>query len=110
MAPPANAYALPLSARIQQLVRTLQFLWFGAHLALFILTVRYALFYIRFAAATKPAVFTYRAAFFAAIVAYGVVVYRSHLAKKTMTRESLPRIAMDENVQYLRKRKFWRAY
>lgn len=91
----------PLSQRIQQLVKTLQFLWFGAQLIILLLTLRYTLFCIKFSASTKTAAITYRAALTSAIVAYGVVVYRAHFSKRIPSMETLPRLGSDENVQYL---------
>lgn len=104
MAPPPPA-SMPLQQRILQLAQTLQFAWFIGHCTLLLAALRYAFSYLTFNYYSNWAKFTYRTAFIAATVTYGIVVYKGFRAK---ARNGKPQgsplaIAADENVQYLGK-------
>lgn len=105
MAPPPAA-SLPLQQRVLQLAQTLQFAWFVGHVTLLLCATRYSLSYITFNYASKWARFSYRTAFVAAAVTYGIVVFKSFRARarsgKTQQSNAVA-IAGDENVQYLGK-------
>jgi len=101
MAPPPQQ-AGSLQDRLIHLASTLQFAWFCGHLTLLVSTVRYALSYITFHANSKWATFSYRTAFLAVVVTYGIVVYKAYRARMRQGKQGSP-VAMlaDENVQYL---------
>ena len=84
------------------LAQTLQFVWFIGHVSLILCTIRYGLSYITFHYYSKWAQFSYRTAFVAAAVTYGIVVYKGQRARM---RQGKPIGALslltDENVQYL---------
>lgn len=85
-----------------RLAQTLQFAWFVGHVSLLFSTLRYGLSYITFHYYSRWARFSYRTAFVAAAVTYGIVVYKGYRAR---VRQGKPTGALalltDENVQYL---------
>jgi len=96
---------MPLQERLVQLATTLQFGWFVGHVTLLLCTIRYGLSYFTFHYYSRWARFSYRTAFVAAAVTYGIVVFKSFRAR---ARSGKPQggalaIAGDENVQYLGK-------
>ncbi|KAF2136852.1 uncharacterized protein K452DRAFT_236882 [Aplosporella prunicola CBS 121167] len=101
MAPPPPA-SMPLQQRLMHLAQTLQFAWFCGHLTLLFCTLRYGLSYITFNYNSRWARFSYRLAFIAAAVTYGIVVYKAYRARMRAGKQGSP-ISMiaDENVQYL---------
>ncbi|EON63716.1 hypothetical protein W97_02944 [Coniosporium apollinis CBS 100218] len=103
--PPGNQ---PLQQRLMQLAQTLQFAWFCGHVTLFLCTIRYAISYLTFRYNSKWAVFSYRTAFMAAAVTYGIVVYKAYRARMRSGKQGSP-LAMlaDENVQYLLMALVW---
>ncbi|KAG7410573.1 Nucleoporin POM33 [Fusarium oxysporum f. sp. rapae] len=103
MAPPPNPN-LPLQERLLALAKTLQFGWFVGHLTLILTTGRYFLSWIRMNYYTRMAQLSYRTAFIAAAVTYGIVVYKTMRARaKTGARAAPSPMALlaDENIQYL---------
>lgn len=100
--PPSN---MPLQQRLLQLAQTLQFGWFAGHVTLLLMTFRYALSYITFNYNSRWARFSYRTAFIAAAVTYGIVVFKSFRARQRSGKGhgGALAIAGDENVQYLSK-------
>ncbi|KAJ9623492.1 Transmembrane nucleoporin [Taxawa tesnikishii (nom. ined.)] len=98
--PPSN---MPLQQRLLQLAQTLQFGWFAGHVTLLLMTFRYALSYITFNYNSRWARFSYRTAFIAAAVTYGIVVFKSFRARQRSGKGhgGALAIAGDENVQYL---------
>ncbi|KAF4302451.1 hypothetical protein GTA08_BOTSDO06332 [Botryosphaeria dothidea] len=107
MAPPPPA-SMPLQQRLLQLAQTLQFAWFGGHLTLLFCTLRYSLSWLTFNYYSRMARFSYRLAFFAAAVTYGIVVYKAYRARVRAGKQggALSMIA-DENVQYLIMALIW---
>lgn len=106
MVPPTATSATadrPLQQRLLDLVQTLQFAWYAGHVTLLLCTVRYAMSYITFNYYTRWARFSYRAAFLAAAVTYGIVVFKSLRAKSRAGKSQISPLAIlgDENVQYL---------
>ncbi|KAL1954061.1 hypothetical protein VTO42DRAFT_1795 [Malbranchea cinnamomea] len=103
MAPPPPA-SLPLGERLKQLAQTLQFSWFVGHFTLLLAVFRYLLSYITFNTYSGMASASYRFAFVAAAVTYGIVVYKGYITRGRPTG-GLPaiisRLAGDENVWYL---------
>jgi hypothetical protein len=91
MAPPPPGQTA--QQRLIALVQTLQFAWFAGHVTLLLTTLRYSLSYITFNSASRWARFSYRTAFVAAAVTYGIVVFKG----------SPLQLIGDENVQYLGK-------
>lgn len=77
------------------------------HAALIFAIIRYSLSYIRMNWYSRMAQFSYRLAFVAAAVTYGIVVYKTLRARAKAGLTLSPQVAMqllgDENVQYLRK-------
>ena len=104
MAPPPPS-DMPLTQRLLQLAETLQFGWFVGHVTLLLCTFRYALSYITFNYNSPWARYSYRTAFVAAAVTYGIVVYKSFRARARSGKPQGGAISYigDENVQYLRK-------
>ncbi|KAK8188073.1 hypothetical protein HDK77DRAFT_54238 [Phyllosticta capitalensis] len=101
MAPPPTA-AMPLQQRLIELAKTLQFAWFAGHLTLLFATLRYGLSYISFNYASRSARFSYRLAFLAAAVTYGIVVYKAYRARVRAGKPNgILGLVADENVQYL---------
>ena len=100
--PPANQ---PLQQRLIQLATTLQFGWFAGHVTLLLCTIRYSLSYITFNYYSRWSRFSYRTAFVAAAVTYGIVVFKSLRARQRSGKGqgSPAAILADENVQYLSK-------
>lgn len=93
---------MPLQQRLLQLAQTLQFAWFGGHLTLLFCTLRYSLSYISFNYYSRMARFSYRTAFVAAAVTYGIVVYKAYRARVRAGKQGSPlSMIADENVQYL---------
>jgi len=93
-----------------QLAQTLQFGWFVGHVTLLLCTLRYGLSYITFNSYSGMAKFTYRTAFVAAAVTYGIVVYKAFRARaKSGKPQPGGHLAMvtDENVQYLAMALVW---
>jgi len=90
------------------MAKTLQFAWFCGHLTLLACALRYFLSYIRFNYYSKMASFSYRTAFIAAAVTYGIVVYKAYRARIRQGRQTsgLAMLA-DENVQYLLMASVW---
>lgn len=109
MAPPPSAH-LPLQQRLLQLAQTLQFGWFAGHFVLILCTIRYSFSWIRFNYYGGWAKFSYRTAFIAAALTYGIVVYktfRARLRSGSRTANTPLAIAGDENVQYLGMALVW---
>ncbi|KAK5175837.1 Transmembrane nucleoporin [Saxophila tyrrhenica] len=104
--PTANA---PLGERLMHLAQTLQFAWFVGHVTLLLTTMRYGLSYITMNSASRWARFSYRTAFVAAAVTYGIVVFKGFRARqKAGKAQGSPlAIAGDENVQYLAMALVW---
>lgn len=81
-----------------------RFGWFVGHLTLLFTTLRYGLSYITFHPYSRWARFSYRTAFVAAAVTYGIVVYKAFRARaRAGGRQQGGALAFvaDENVQYL---------
>jgi transmembrane protein 33 len=97
--PPQNA---PLTQRFLALAQTLQFAWFAGHVTLLLATLQYSLSYITFKTRSGFAQFSYRLAFIAAAVTYGIVVYKGYRSRVKSGRQGSPlSLIADENVQYL---------
>jgi hypothetical protein len=103
MAPPPPGQTA--QQRLIALVQTLQFAWFAGHVTLLLTTLRYSLSYITFNSASRWARFSYRTAFVAAAVTYGIVVFKGYRARaKSGKGQGSPlQLIGDENVQYLGK-------
>ncbi|KAM0272623.1 hypothetical protein ACHAQH_008593 [Verticillium albo-atrum] len=109
MAPPPSA-DLPLQQRLLQLAQTLQFGWFAGHAVLILCTVRYGFSWIRMNYYSGMAQFSYRTAFVAAAITYGIVVYKTWRARARSGAKNLQNpitILSDENVQYLAMALVW---
>lgn len=108
MAPPPPA-TMSLQDRLLQLVQTLQFGWFVGHVTLLLCTIRYSLSYITFNYYSRWARFSYRTAFVAAALTYGIVVYKSFRARARSGKSQGGALAIvgDENVQYLAMALVW---
>ncbi|KAM0350322.1 hypothetical protein HYE67_003189 [Fusarium culmorum] len=109
MAPPPNPN-LPLQERLMALAQTLQFGWFVGHLTLILATIRYGFSWLRMNYYTGMAKFSYRTAFVAAAVTYGIVVYKTMRARAKSGQRAAPTpLAMlaDENIQYLAMSLVW---
>ncbi|KAF4339626.1 Pore membrane of 33 kDa [Fusarium beomiforme] len=109
MAPPPNPN-LPLQERLLALAKTLQFVPDYRHLTLILTTCRYSLSWLRMNYYTRMAQLSYRTAFVAAAVTYGIVVYKTMRARaKTGARAAPSPIALlaDENIQYLAMALVW---
>jgi hypothetical protein len=92
------------------LAKTLQFGWFVGHLTLILTTIRYGFSWLRMNYYTRTAQVSYRTAFIAAAVTYGIVVYKTMRARaKTGARAAPSPIALlaDENIQYLAMALVW---
>lgn len=101
--PPVN---LSLQDRLIRLAQTLQFAWFVGHVSLLLAALRYALSYLTFNYYSRWAKFSYRTAFVAAGVTYGIVVYKGFRARTRQGKPTTPLALLgDENVQYLGKSK-----
>ncbi|KAI9669459.1 MAG: hypothetical protein M1817_004684 [Caeruleum heppii] len=103
MAPPPSS-SLPLTTRLMEIAKTLQFAWFVGHLTLLFCSFRYCLSYLTFNYYSKWAQFSYRTAFLAAAGTYGIVVfkaYRARLKAGQRQQNALMPLLTDENVQYL---------
>ncbi|QDS70712.1 hypothetical protein FKW77_002667 [Venturia effusa] len=97
--PPSN---LTLQERLMALAQTLQFAWFVGHVSLLLCTVRYGLSYLTFNYYSRWARFSYRTAFIAAAVTYGIVVYKGYRARMRQGKSTgALALLADENVQYL---------
>ena len=97
--PPQN---LPLQERLMRLAKTLQFAWFIGHVSLLLCTLRYGLSYITFNSYSRWARVSYRTAFVAAAVTYGIVVYKGYRARIRQGKQTgALALLTDENVQYL---------
>ncbi|PHH63623.1 hypothetical protein CDD81_5604 [Ophiocordyceps australis] len=103
MAPPPNA-SLGLQERLLALAKTLQFAWFVGHLTLITSTIIYAFSWIRMNYYSRSGQTSYRTAFLAAAVTYGIVVFKTQRAR-AKTNTKLPGgvfgLFADENIQYL---------
>jgi hypothetical protein len=109
MAPPPSP-DLPLTERLLQLVKTLQFAWFSGHLTLLFSIVRYSFSYISFNYYSRMAKFTYRTAFISAALTYGIVVYKTWRARQKVGAKypgGAVGLLSDENVQYLALALVW---
>ncbi|KAF4980002.1 hypothetical protein FZEAL_3864 [Fusarium zealandicum] len=110
MAPPPNPN-LPLQERVLALAKTLQFAWFVGHLTLILTTIRYGFSWIRMNYYTRMAQFSYRLAFVAAALTYGIVVFKTLRARAKTGGARPPAGALallsDENVQYLVMALIW---
>ncbi|KAF5017916.1 hypothetical protein F66182_10121 [Fusarium sp. NRRL 66182] len=109
MAPPPNPN-LPLQERLLALAKTLQFGWFVGHLTLILATIRYGFSWLRMNYYARMAQLSYRTAFIAAAVTYGIVVYKTMRARaKTGARPAPNALALlsDENIQYLAMALVW---
>lgn len=76
------------------------------HLTLILATIRYGFSWLRMNYYTGMAKFSYRTAFIAAAVTYGIVVYKTMRARAKSGQRAAPTpLAMlaDENIQYLGK-------
>ena len=73
------------------------------HVALLFAIARYGLSYVTFNFNSRWARYSYRLAFMAAAVTYGIVVYKALRARSRAGKSqgSLLSLAADENVQYL---------
>ena len=73
------------------------------HVTLLLTTVRYGLSYVTMNYYSRWARFSYRTAFVAAAVTYGIVVFKGYRARAKSGRSQLSPLALagDENVQYL---------
>lgn len=107
MAPPPPGQTA--QQRLIALVQTLQFAWFAGHVTLLLCTMRYGLSYITFNSASRFARFSYRTAFLAAAVTYGIVVFKGYRARaKSGKGQGSPlQLIGDENVQYLAMALVW---
>jgi len=84
------------------LAQTLQFAWFVGHVSLLLCTLRYGLSYLTFNYYSRWAIFSYRTAFVAAAVTYGIVVYKGYRARMRQGKNTgALALLADENVQYL---------
>lgn len=76
------------------------------HLTLILSVLRYSLSWIRMNYYTRMAQFSYRLAFVAAMLTYGIVVYKTLRARAKAGMKFSPQVAVsligDENVQYFR--------
>lgn len=84
----------------------IRFVWFVGHLALLTCTIRYGFSYFTFHPSTRTARLSYRTAFVAAAVTYGIVVFKAYRARSRsgkVQQTGLLAFAGDENVQYLGK-------
>ncbi|KAK5710318.1 Transmembrane nucleoporin [Elasticomyces elasticus] len=105
MAPPAADQ--PLQQRLIALASSLQFgesiSWFSGHVVLLLTSFRYLFSYITLNYYSRWAQFSYRTAFVAAAVTYGIVVFKAFRAKQKSGKGmgSPVQMATDENVQYL---------
>ncbi|KAF2101493.1 hypothetical protein NA57DRAFT_72933 [Rhizodiscina lignyota] len=107
MAPPPSS-SMPLQQRVIALASTLQFAWFLGHLTLLFCTFRYGMSYITFNFNSRWAKFSYRTAFIAAAVTYGIVVSKAYRAKLRQHKQAgALQMAQDENVQYLVMALIW---
>jgi transmembrane protein 33 len=97
-------HTLTLQERLVALAQTLQFAWFVGHVSLLLSTLRYGISYLTFNYYSRWARFSYRTAFVAAAVTYGIVVYKGYRAR-TRQGKNTGALALlaDENVQYLGK-------
>lgn len=85
---------------------SIRFVWFVGHLTLLACTIRYGFSYFTFHPSTRTARFSYRTAFVAAAVTYGIVVFKAYRARSRsgkVQQTGLLAFAGDENVQYLGK-------
>jgi len=107
MAPPPPGQTA--QQRLIALVQTLQFAWFAGHVTLLLCTMRYGLSYITLNSASRFARFSYRTAFLAAAVTYGIVVFKGYRARaKSGKGQGSPlQLIGDENVQYLAMALVW---
>src|SRR5437667_8802692 len=78
------------------------FAWFSGHMILLLCVFRYALSYVFFNWYGTAARISYRTAFVAAAVTYGIVVYKGYRARMRSGNRPLSPLSMaaDENVQY----------
>ncbi|KAI9757898.1 MAG: hypothetical protein M1815_005872 [Lichina confinis] len=109
MTPPPSADQ-PLTQRLLALVQTLQFGWFSGHVVLIFATIQYFISYITLRYYNWWAQGSYRLAFFAAAVTYGVVVYKAYRARmRSGSRQANTPLVLvtDENVQYLAMALVW---
>lgn len=108
--PPSSSYIRAIEAIILKRERLFPELvangLLGSHLTLIFCIFRYFLSWIRMNYYTRMAQFSYRLAFVAAAVTYGIVVYKTLRARAKAGLKITPQIAVtllaDENVQYLR--------
>ncbi|KAH9844945.1 endoplasmic reticulum protein [Teratosphaeria destructans] len=109
MAPPPATASEPLQARLMKLAQTLQFAWFAGHVTLLLTTLRYGLSYLTFNYYSRWAQFSYRTAFVAAALTYGIVVFKGYRARqKSGKGQGSPiQLVGDENVQYLAMALVW---
>lgn len=102
---------MPLTQRLIAVAQTLQFAWFMGHLTLILSVIRYSLSWIRMNYYTRMAQFSYRLAFMAAALTYGIVVYKTLRARSKAGMKLSPQVAVtligDENVQYLLMALIW---
>lgn|ERR1700761_6954380 len=99
----ANPAPPPLQERVLRLVQTLQFGWFVGHVSMLFFTFRYGLYYITLKSNLTWAKFSYRIAFWSAVVTYGIVVYKGYRARVRQGKPTHPMaLIADENIQYLR--------
>ncbi|KAK9453894.1 hypothetical protein V1511DRAFT_489323 [Dipodascopsis uninucleata] len=105
MAPPTSGSTTPLTTqqKLLQLAKTLQFSWFTGHVLVLIGVIFYSLSALRFSVNNYWARFWYREAYFAVIVTYGIVLYRSYRSSSP----SVTTILCDDNAQYLAIALLW---
>jgi len=108
--PPPPPPTLPLGERLKMLAQTLQFGWFLGHLTLILAVFRYLLSYLTFNYYSGIAMASYRFAFVAAAVIYGIVVYKGYFVRGRLGANvpaMVAKLAADENVQYLGMALVW---
>jgi len=101
---------MPLQQRLLALAQTLQFAWFVGHLTLLFCIVRYGMSYVTLNYYSRWAQVSYRTAFVAAAVTYGIVVYKAFRARiraGSNAQASIMALIGDENVQYLGMALVW---
>ncbi|KAF9104604.1 hypothetical protein BGX29_001561 [Mortierella sp. GBA35] len=101
--PPAAAN-LPLSDRLQALVKGPQFVWWLGHVMMLVCAAFYLPYWLTFN--YKAGAHWYTRAFFGALVSYSVVVYKS-FPEIRFDAQFVQRLFSEENVQYLLMAIFW---
>ncbi|KAG0034566.1 hypothetical protein BGZ81_004110 [Podila clonocystis] len=99
--PPAT---LPLSDRVQALVKGPQFAWWLGHVTMLVCTGFYLPYWLTFN--YKAGAHWYTRAFFGAVLSYAIVVYKS-FPNIQFTAAFAQTLFAEENVQYLLMAVFW---